>query len=127
MDELPEIVATIADAAGMDAAWTIVRAKGGQQVFIPARPNQGHWLVKLVGMEAAQAICQRLSVNNRGDSHIIPLASKARRAEAYRHAVEAGQPPNQVAAALGVHRRTVFRNIAKVKGRTGGKRQGDLF
>lgn len=107
----------------MDAAWTILAAKGGQQVFIPASVDADHWLAKLVGLDAARKICDRFSAGGRGDDILIPMATASRKAEAYAKAIEANLSVNQTAAAVGVHRRTVFRHFAKIR----DPNQGELF
>lgn len=120
---LPAVLEEIAEVAGVDAAWTIAHAKGGQQVFIPADAPSEHWLTKLVGRDAAQKICDHFRANGRGDDILIPMASAARRREAWQRALESGGTANQTASVLGVHRRTVFRHRKRQR----NEDQGDLF
>ncbi|HEV7345753.1 MAG TPA: helix-turn-helix domain-containing protein [Devosia sp.] len=133
MNELPAVMAEIAEVAGLDAAWALAQAKGGQQVFIPAKVRPDHWLSKLVGFDAAQKICQHFSVGGRGDDILIPMASTARRNQALQRALAQGLKVNQAAAAAGVHRRTVLRHRKREKGAKASaaskrnKAQGDLF
>src|SRR5690606_38645812 len=108
--QLPGIVAEIAEVAGIDAAWALVGAKGGQQVFIPAKAKPDHWLTKLVGLEAAQAICKHFSINNRGDDILIPMAVASRRHEILARALSEGVAVDKAASLAGMHRRTVFRH-----------------
>ncbi|CDP54050.1 hypothetical protein [Devosia sp. DBB001] len=119
---LPEIIAEIAGVAGFDAAWTIAVAKGGQQVFIPAIASPDHWLAQLVGLDAATRICAHFSTRSSGDKILIPMASGARRRKAWADALASDKSANEIAATLGVHRRTVFRH----KSRTNDD-QGELF
>lgn len=121
MTELPAVIAEIAEVAGMDAAWTLARAKGGQQVFIPAKVKPDHWLAKLVGHEAALRICEHFSANGRGDDILIPMAVASRRHEVLSRALSDGATVDKAAALAGVHRRTVFRH------RKRNKDQGELF
>lgn len=126
---LPEVVAEIASVAGHEAAWLIVRARGGQQVFIPAHAREDHWLTTLVGMDAARKICDHFKVNHRGSQVIIPMAAASQRSKRWAEALASGTPVDQVAATLGVHRRTVFRHRRKVKKPTKSRsksRQGSL-
>jgi hypothetical protein len=123
MSALPQVIAEIAEVAGPDAAWALASAKGGQQVFIPASPKDGHWLVQLVGIEAAQQICAHFSANGRGDTILIPMATNARRREALAKALSEGAKVDQAAARAGVHRRTVFRHRKRAK----SNGQGGLF
>jgi hypothetical protein len=132
MNELPAVMAEIAEVAGPDAAWTLARAKGGQQVFFPAKARPDHWLAKLVGFDAAKKICEHFSVGGRGDDILIPMASAARRNQALRQALAQGLKVDQAAAAAGVHRRTVLRHRKRAKGAKAtaakaNKTQGDLF
>lgn len=120
-EHLPSIIAEIAEVAGMDAAWALARAKGGQQVFIPAKAKPDHWLPRLVGMEAAEAICKHFSTNYRGVDILIPMAVAWRRHEILSKALSDGVPVDKAAALAGVHRRTVFRH------RRRNKDQGELF
>jgi hypothetical protein len=107
---LPEIVAEIAAVAGADAAWAIVRARGGQQVFIPARAREDHWLPALVGMDAARKICDHFRVNDRGSQLLIPMAAAAQRSQRWTEALASDASVDELAATMGVHRRTVFRH-----------------
>jgi hypothetical protein len=128
--ELPEIIAEIADVAGVDAAWALAREKGGLTVFIPAQPRRDHWLVKLVGLEAAEKICAHFRVIS-GDERLngarllIPMAAAAQSAERWRQVLAAEMSASQVARTMGVHERTVWRHRARQ--RDDDDSQGSLF
>lgn len=119
---LPQVIAEIAEVAGPDAAWALARARGGQRVFVPAEAENGHWLVELVGMEAARVICKHFSTNGRGGDVLIPMASAARRRELFDRTLREHKV-DSAAAILGVHRRTVQRHRKRMR----DKGQGRLF
>lgn len=120
---LPLVLQEIAEAASLDAAWKLAKAKGGQLVFVPAHAREEHWLTDLVGLDAATKICDYYRVQERGTQLLIPMASAAQRASLWQQALAAGGTANETAAALGVHRRTVFRHLAK----SSQDDQGELF
>lgn len=124
---LPEVIAQVAEVAGLDAARLLAHEKGGQVVYIPGRMTANHWLAKLVGFTAASKIAERYSHMNRegrrvGQHLLIPMA-KVRKAELLVRAIEAGGTNNKIAAMTGRHERTVRRTRTKLK--NGG--MGPLF
>lgn len=128
MNGLPQVIAEIAEAAGPDAAWALVSARGGQQVFIPATVKPGHWLADLVGIEAAEKICSHFSVNGRGDTMLIPMAAHVRKREVLAKALADGAKVDQAAGLAGVHRRTVFRHKRRQAQRAArNPNQGEFF
>lgn len=58
---LPGVLRQIAEVVGEDAALAIADARGGTQVYIPPRPAAGHWLIKLIGRERADKVCDHLT------------------------------------------------------------------
>ncbi|CUW41123.1 conserved protein of unknown function (DNA binding 12-129) [Magnetospirillum sp. XM-1] len=124
------ILAEIAEVAGTAAALQLAHAKGGlERVYIPRPDNlaPGHWLVDLVGMEAALAIAGRL-----GGGHVeIPLGPSAGRVRQWRimrAALAAGKSGAAAARAAGLHQRTVRRHRNGHSGNDGGDDgQGRLF
>ena len=56
--------------AGRAAAEKIAEAKGGSRVFIPGTAREGHWLVDLVGMEAAAKLCWLFRGAGEGGSYV---------------------------------------------------------
>jgi len=115
MSEVPAALAEIAEVAGWAAAWALADAKGGQEIFIPRSAGRKHWLTLLVGFEAANLICRHYR-SDHTMRLLIPMASALRRERAMLLALEAGQSSNATAAALGVHKRTVYRRRAKLRG-----------
>jgi len=106
------ILASIAEVAGEAAALQLAHAKGGQErVYIPQpdflRP--GHWLVDLLGMDAAVAVAKRL-----GGGHVeIPMGETARRSRRWavmNRALDEGKSAAEAARLSGTHQRTVRRH-----------------
>jgi hypothetical protein len=125
---LPAIMAEIAEVAGVDAAWALARAHGGTTIYIPREPFEGHWLVELVGEEAAAKICKHFRVANTGARVLIPIARQGEQRMRLVKALEAGMSAPQAASVAGMHERSAFRARKKLKkqGR-GDNRQGKLF
>lgn len=119
---LPAVLQEIADVAGIDAAWTIARARGGTNVFLPRRVGPRHWLVGLVGLEAAQKICTHFRSDHR-EWVTIPLAAAHQAADRWREVLERDLSINEQALEMGAHVRTVSRHRA----RHAAERQDDLF
>lgn len=70
---LPAVLEEIADVAGVEAMWALVRARGGTVVFIPPRAQHRHWLTEIVGYEAAGKICKHFRSNHQSKVK-IPIA-----------------------------------------------------
>lgn len=125
---LPRVLAEIADVAGEAAAEAIARAKGGGRMSIPAKVGPSHWLAALVGIEAAQKISRHFT-SGRGTVEIeVPLGQAGTLARAYRtmhRMIVDGRSSDEIARVVGMTRRTVLRNKAKLRG--GDDRQGSLF
>lgn len=119
---LPPVMARIAEAAGLEAAWALARAKGGQRLFLPRHAGKRHWLTRIVGQEAANAICRHFR-GEHIDTIEVPMASAIQRAERWRDILAQDLSANEAAEVAGVHRRTVFRHRAKAR----NSGQGDLF
>ncbi len=108
--QLPGILAEIAEAAGIDAALAVARAKGGGRAYFPETPRPQSWLVEAVGADRA-AVIGRLFASGRGGIELeVPggpaLACVARWREIYRR-LAAGQSKPEIARALGISHRTV--------------------
>lgn len=131
-DELPALLAEIAEVAGLDAALAIADAKGGIVVRIASRLKPENWLVECVGMEKAKLISEYFTAG-RGLDLLIPLGptgsykrDQQRRAQAYQRALASGNNIQQIARQVGVTRRSVER-FKKRLSTTGNTDQGDLF
>ena len=65
---LPEVLAEIAEAAGLDAALQIAEEHGGTRMSFPAfLPEGDHWLTTCVGREAAEKLCAHFRQGTGGD------------------------------------------------------------
>lgn len=113
--DVPQVLAEIAAVAGWDAAWTLARAKGGQQIFIPARATARHWMTKLIGMEAARAICEHYRAGRGGHLLTLPSGRMHQSKIAMVKALEAGDSANTAAAVSGLHIRTAWRTKKKMR------------
>ncbi|AOT25359.1 MULTISPECIES: helix-turn-helix domain-containing protein [Brucella] len=122
-NSLPEVLAEIAQVAGTEAAWAIVRAQGGITVYLPSQPKEGHWLVELVGQEAAEKICAHFCVGNSGVRLTIPMGKYATSRERLVKALEAGMTAPQAALAAGMHERSAYRARKRIR----KQKQGSLF
>ncbi|MEL6784625.1 MAG: helix-turn-helix domain-containing protein [Pseudomonadota bacterium] len=128
---LPDLLAEIAEVAGEVAAIQLARAKGGQQVYIPASLPERHWLIDAVGKDSAKAICAHFAVGTdrpRGERVQIPFGpinSDAQRKRKIAEMLGSGASVNQVVNTVRVDRRTVFRH--KKRGAAGDNGQGSLF
>jgi hypothetical protein len=109
-DGLPELLVEIAEVAGLDAALKIAEARGGTRTHFPARAPDGHWLVELVGREAADKLCAHFRVTMRGGIELlVPYGPKSHYGKARRRFDELVAEGETVAAAarrVGVHLRT---------------------
>lgn len=120
---LPGVLAEIADIAGTEIAWAIARAQGGITVYIPAQPGDDHWLVELVGREAADKISQHFVPGKNGIRIEIPMAKHTRARERLVKALEAGMTAPQAALAAGMHQRSAYRARKRIR----KQKQGSLF
>ena len=122
---LPPVLEEIAGAAGRDVALALAEARGGEKVYFPATPDEAHWLTRLVGIEAARAICQLYGVRNieipRG-----PVGSAHRLRARIARMLEQGASSNDIARACGVAFRTVTRHRAAARARE-DEAQSKLF
>lgn len=123
--ELPIVMAEIAEVAGLSAAWEIVRAMGGREVYIPAKVPADHWLVELVGIAAAEKICSHYAMNGSGHRLLIPMAKQAVQSQRMVKALESGMSAPDAASAAGMHVRTAYRYRGRMK--KTDKDQGNLF
>lgn len=124
---LPPTLADIAREAGLPAALALMREKGGQKIVIPKRAPDGHWIVALVGREAADA----LGAYYGGAPVAIPIGKKSswrafltQRRAAVEQMVADGRNLNAIADGAGMHVRSISRWKARIR-RDGG--QGSLF
>lgn len=128
---LPGILREIGDVVGLEAAMKVAAAKGGTRAYFPAKPEPGHWLAKLVGLDHARAIGRQLASGRAGLELEVPMGPSASQAKRWRRIIEMsadGQSKPAIARAVGVHHKTVQR-ILNRKRRTVARvlAQPDLF
>lgn len=107
---LPGILAEIADVAGVEAARTVARIKGGARAYFRLNPPDDHWLVQAVGREKADLICAAIGNSHAGVEYDVPMAVYWNRPQLWREIqkrLDAGQSKPEIARALGVHHKTV--------------------
>lgn len=127
--ELPELLAEIADVAGLPAALKIAKARGGARTHFPAQAPDGHWLVETVGREAADKLCRHFRTRERGGVELlVPIGPtgfyRCARLE-FERLVAQDISVSDAARRVGVHLRTA--RYWRAKSHLRSKRQGDLF
>ncbi|MCV0428856.1 MAG: hypothetical protein K5905_25660 [Roseibium sp.] len=134
-DELPGLLGEIAEVAGLPAALAIAEQVGGTRVTIPSHAMNDHWLVELVGREAADKICDHfrtLSPDQReaGARHVIiprgPAGCLTKARTRLAKELEAGTSAREAARRAGLTERTAWRMRAKLRDEENSK-QGSLF
>ena len=125
------VLGDIARVASEDAALAIARELGGTRVYFPADPAPGHWLTKLVGSEAAKAICETLTGGFVGGARIdLPLGPTGTledgRSRLDALLIEGKLSERDIALETGYTTRTVRRRRAML-GKPRDSRQQDLF
>ncbi|KPF98824.1 hypothetical protein IP86_10900 [Rhodopseudomonas sp. AAP120] len=134
---LPDLLAQIAEVAGLDAALKIAESHGGTRRQIPARvPDGEHWLTDCVGREAAEKICKHFRQGTGGGGFggaylLIPRGPTGTVAAARRRmqkALREGKSASEAARVAGMTERTAYR--ARSRARKGGgwdDNQNELF
>lgn len=120
-DQIPDrawfspLLNDIAEVAGVRAALLIGRDKACQRIYIPTPPlAPSHWLIQLVGDEAASLIGRRWG----GNYLDIPPAlggQMRRRRRAITEMTKNGMSINQISRSLGVARSTVTDQRRKIE------------
>ena len=103
-DDLPGVLAEIAEIAGRDAALDVALAFGGSTMHVPA-PGRvcHHGLARVLGDERARLVAERFQ----GEQVYVPKANGA----SARRLRSQGLSTREIASRLGVSRRTVQRFI----------------
>ncbi|MGS4886112.1 hypothetical protein [Roseibium sp. MB-4] len=123
-DQLPGLLGEIADITDIGVAMAIAERVGGTRVSIPARAPDGHWLVELVGRNAADKICDHfriLSPDGReaGARHVIiprgPAGCLAKAHKRLAMELEAGTSAREAARRAGLSERAAFRMRARLR------------
>ena len=130
-DLFPGVLREIAEAAGQVAAVKVADAVGGRRAYFPAEPKEGHWLVDLVGMERARAICAQLAPGDRGVELEVPLGPVGDRFKKHRRLralIDRGLSKPEIVRLTGLHPKTIQRHK---NGHCGSPKtdpdQGELF
>ena len=129
MSILPPIIEDLAATVPIEALLKLVRARGGQVVWIPAPDGFGpdNWLAECMGYDAALALVRRFD----GDFFAVPRCAAALQAERDRAILAARQTltRNQCAAQFGVTWRTVSSASRRAErhGDAGDDPHPDLF
>lgn len=121
---LPQLLAEIAEVAGLDAALALAAKRGGTEIYVPRRASEDHWLTATVGIEAADKICRQWSAE-RITLPLGPRGSAAKVRATVDRMIAEGRSTAEIALACGYTSRTVERR--KRKARASDDRQGRLF
>lgn len=132
VNQLPGILAEIANIAGEDAALAVAAARGGTQVYIPPVPDRDHWLTRLVGHPAAKEIADRLTCGVGGMRVDLPMGPKgaaARLRAKVDRMLRENRSERDIALATGYSARSVRRRRRQLlrAGRLKDDRQLPLF
>ena len=114
--QLPELLARVAEDCGVGTALSFAQAFGGRQLYVPLAESlaKEHPIAAALGLPAARKVVGVLGPGR----HMIPMGpttSWRRQRQAIRRMLLEGEPWNTVAAAAGVHVRTVARVSAQLK------------
>ncbi|WP_019222475.1 helix-turn-helix domain-containing protein [Bartonella rattaustraliani] len=110
----PLLLREISDVAGVDAAWNMVRAFGGRQVYIPGCLEHADWLIEIVGFEEAERLIRHFCFKGSGVRLLIPLCSHVSRRQKMIKALQQGWSADTAAAVSGMHVRTAYRLKKKI-------------
>ena len=116
--DLPPLLAEIASVAGLVAATTLAERRGGTRVYIPASAPDTHWLVAMLGREAADRLCGYYGTHDaEGEAHgtvlSLPLGGVGLRADTHRQLadmIRRGYTATEIVMRLGISRDTVKRH-----------------
>jgi len=133
-EQLPGVLAEVAEVVGEAAAIALASHAGGTRVYLPAHPSADHWLVQALGAEDAAKLCAHFAVDGqRGQRLDIPLyvGGTYRQmmrsiAERVHKMDEADASSQEIARKVGITQRSVHRHRARHRGRRSSK-QGQLF
>ena len=103
-DLLPDLLAEVAQAAGLRAALKLRKDLGGTAVHIARQPRAGTLLVDTIGLAAAR----HLGTLYGGETIIIPKGQR-QQAALVRHLLGRGLKVQEVARLVGLHAHSVRR------------------
>lgn len=126
---LPDLMIEFAQVAGLEAAWRLFETRGGNRIYIPARAGDGHWLVQIVGREAADRICAHFAAGDKGMEYELPLGPTGIKAALRRRLetlIAEGASSTAITREIGITRRSVSRHRARMAA-VGASPQLDMF
>lgn len=109
---LPASAQEVVDVIGMAPALALIDARGGVRTYIPSPIPADHWLIAIIGAEAAE----QLAAVYAGDELNLPRCCAAMRATLYRQicaAYDAGESAATLALAHGFTERWVYAIVAR--------------
>ena len=112
---MPAVIAELIEVAGAEAAWALVRARGGTTVYLPASADPDHWLVQAVGAEAAAKICRHFAAGSSGLHLSLPTAGMRSPRAVLVRALQAGASASAAALEAGMTERSAYRHRARLK------------
>lgn len=130
IDDLPALLRDIARATDVKTALVIAENFGGRMLYLPRTVRDGSPLARLIGRKRAQQVADMVNAGI-GDGVLIPLgpyASRAQRWRKMRRMIDEKHSRAQIAAACGLHQRTVQRHRRGAQPAVRASlRQGDFF
>ena len=121
LEDLPPVLATIAEIAGIKVALEIARLHGGTKIIVPTRPGH-NWLTTIAGREVTPVLIEALGPARKIDVPLGPaggfyLASRQQRARLFAELESGDASEAQVARAMGVTGRAIRYRRAKARNR----------
>jgi len=111
---------TLEELIGYDLAIKLCRQHGGRVIYIPYYAADNHWLAQCIGSDAAETLCKHFYIGARSGTRLLLPMGKAQErqmsASTIYNMTDKGRTANQIASALRVHVRTVYRARKKLKG-----------
>lgn len=121
-DGLPALMIEAAEVAGLAAAVALFAARGGNRVYIPAKAGDDHWLVQLVGRDAADRMIRHWSTDGAGIELELPRGPTGARADLWRRLhqmIREQRSSSEITRALGISRDMVKHHRAKLRSEIG--------
>ena len=113
-EQLPNLLARIAEVAGEEAALLVAKEWGGQPLYVPQEVTPGHRLVQVLGRLRAEKVAAAL-----GYGEIVvplgPYADDHAKRMLIRRPLADGLPQHIVARKARVHLRTVEREAQRMR------------
>lgn len=123
---LPGLLRDVADAFDEETALRLARELGGRYVYLPRAARRDHPVARAVGVQVLRFLIERHDELARIVIPKGPDQDRRLRARLIAEMTRAGRTADEIAAATGVHVRTVHQWRARLAaaGETG---QGELF